>query len=405
VSDVPEADLLRYAEVVVDVAVEVEPDDLVLINAEVEYARFARILAERAYARGARYVDIWYFDPYARLSRLRYAEQATLAEVPAWVDDRHHELARRHGVLINIRGQEGLDPLDGIDPVRAGLDRMPALASRIRLQVEQLARWTIVPYPTPEWAEVVFGAPDTARLWEHLRGFLRLDRPDPVAAWRDRFDALNERAAQLTELRLDAVHFEGPGTDLTIGLIPDTRWASAELESVDGRVFQACLPTEEVYTTPDRHRVDGVVRSTRPLALAGTVVEDLELTFAGGAVTEVRATKGADVVRAHQATDAGSNRLGEVALVDGSSPIGRSGRTFTHTLIDENAVCHLAWGQGLWSAIPDARERGAKGLEALGVNASSVHIDFMVGNPDVTVTGIRPDGTRIPLLRDHAWQF
>ena len=252
--DIPDEDAVRYADVILDVAAPVRGDDLVLINAEVEYAPFARLLAEGAYARGARYVDIWYFDPYAKLSRLRHAESSTLAEVPTWIDRRHPDLAAAGGVLINLRGQLAPDLLAGIDPVRAGLDRMPALESRIGVQVQQLVPWTIALHPSKAWATMVYGAPDVDRLWGEMRRFLRLDAPDPQQAWRQRLSELRGRAEQLNDLELDAVHFHGPGTDLTIGLIPQAHWATAELQSVDGRTFQAVLPTSPTNPTQGRGR-------------------------------------------------------------------------------------------------------------------------------------------------------
>ncbi|GGO65997.1 aminopeptidase [Nonomuraea cavernae] len=400
------AELADYADIVFDVAVPIHADDRVLINAEIEHAPLARALAEAAYARGARHADIWYFDPYAKRSRVRHAEATTLAEVPSWLDARNEELERHHGVLVNIRGFAAPDLLAGEDPVRSGLDRMPNLSSRQRLQLGNLVRWTMVPCATPEWARAVFGEPDEARLWQHLRTILRLDRPDPRAAWEERLAELLARAELLTELRLDRVRFEGPGTDLTIGLLPGAHWTAARLTSVKGHGFQANLPTEEVFTTPDFRRVEGTIRSTRPLALAGSVIRDLELTFAGGVVTEVRASTGADVVRTHQATDAGAARLGELALVDGTSPVGRSGVTYLETLLDENATCHLAWGAGLPPGVPaDLRDRDAAALDAAGVNTSGVHVDFMVGGPEVTVTGIRHDGATVELLRGDEWQL
>ncbi len=403
--DIPLADLVAYADVVLDIGVPVQRGDLVVINAEIDHAPLARALAEGAYARGARYVDIWYFDPHAKRSRIRHAAPATLPEVPSWLDHRNQELGDSHGVLINIRGEAEPDLLSDVDPARAGLDRMPNLASRYRLQTNDLVCWTIVAYPSRAWSRQVFGEQDVSRLWQHLKHFLRLDQPDPRAAWRTRLDQLRARADQLNELNLDAVHFEGPGTDLTIGLIPDANWGVVGYKAADGRFFVPNLPSEEVYTAPDHRRVEGTVRSTRPLSLAGTVIRDLELTFTGGRVSQVRASTGADVVRGHQSADHGAAQLGEVALVDGSSPIGQSGVTFMETLLDENATCHLAWGSGISQAIPDAPQLSPEELDAKGLSVSAVHTDFMVGGPEVTVTGIRQDGSRLVILSNDQWQL
>jgi aminopeptidase len=392
-------DLDSYANVILDVGAPTIPGDLVLVNAELEHAPLAQALAEAAYLRGADYVDIWYFDPHAKRSRVQHAGSATLGKVPAWLDARNDEVAERHGVVVTIAGQSRPDLLADLDPARAGLDRMPILESRVRLQLANLACWAKVPYATRGWAKAVYGEPDLERLWESLLPILRLDHPDPRAAWQSHIDQLQARAAILNNLELDRVHFSGPGTDLTIGLLPAAHWTTAQLESVTGRRFLANLPTEEVYTTPDYRRVNGTVRSTRPLALAGTLVRDLELTFRDGVVTEVRASNGAETVRASQAVDAGAARLGELALVDNTSLVGRSQTTFLETLLDENATCHLAWGAGPRPGIPPA----LRDQNTPGVNTSRVHVDFMVGGPEVTITGLRHNGSAVMLLRNEEW--
>ncbi len=397
--------LERYAALTLEIGLQLRAGQDLAIDAMIEHAPLARALAEQAYRRGAHYVDIWYWDPHAKRSRVRHAPKDTLPWTPDWMDRRYQDLAERGGALVNLRGDPEPNLLAGLDGRRAGLDRLPAHAARYRLQSQMLVPWAIVYYPTEAWAQTMFGSPDVERLWTHLERFLRLDQPDPIAAWRQHLARLRARAVQLTELELDALHFQGPGTDLTIGLIPQARWDISQALTSTGQTALLNLPTEEVYTTPDRRRIDGVIRSTRPLALAGSVIEDLELAFAGGRVQTVRATTGADVVRTQQATDTGASMLGEVALVDGTSPIGQSGLTFLDTGLDENATCHLAWGFGIPTVIPGWSERTPEELLDLGVNQSVVHTDFMVGGPDVTVTGHRRDGSHATILQADTWQL
>ena len=262
-----------------------------------------------------------------------------------------------------------------------------------------------MPFPTAGWATIAFGEPDVDRLWGHLRSFLRLDREDPVAAWREHVERLSTRAAQMNAHSFDALHYRGAGTDLKVGLIPEAEWAAAEMSTNWGVTFRPNLPTEEIFTSPDRGRADGVIRSTRPLATGGTVVRDLEVTLADGVITDVKATTGADIVRGQLDADEGARRLGELALVDGSSPIGKTGVVFFDTLLDENASCHIAYGAGIPSALDNAGELSADERLERGLNQSKVHTDFMVGSPTLEVDGITTDGKSVPILRDEVWQL
>jgi aminopeptidase len=214
-----------------------------------------------------------------------------------------------------------------------------------------------------------------------------------------------ERASVLNERRFDHLRFRGPNTDLTVGLIPGSTWCTALEETVDGRRHVVNMPTEEVFTTPDRRRTEGVVRATMPLALSGNVVRDLELRFEGGRVVDVEATSGADLIREQLRQDENACMLGEVALVDGDSRVGRSGLVFLNTLFDENASCHIAYGAGILEAIPGGSEKSETELAELGFNDSTVHTDFMIGGPDVEVDGVEPGGTAVAILRGNAWQL
>ncbi len=290
----------------------------------------------------------------------------------------------------------------GIEPELLGRDMLPRVKESTVLLNERTTNWNIIPAPTPGWASLVFAelAPTEAleRLWQDIEHICRLDAPDPAAAWNERLDQLVAVTGRLDALRLDRLHFAGPGTDLTIGLLPTGRWQAARFATVDGIVHTPNLPTEEVFTSPDPERVDGQVRSTKPLLVNEVAVRGLEVRFAGGRAVAIDAAEGAGTLRAMVARDPGAARLGEVALVDRESRIGQTGRIYSSTLLDENAASHIALGAGFLAASDDAGDRAR-------INQSEIHVDFMIGAPEVMVTGVAHDGTEVPLLRGGAWQI
>jgi aminopeptidase len=290
-----------------------------------------------------------------------------------------------------------------VDPNRAGIDRMPALTSRFEVQSRNEIQWCFAAVPSPGWAQQVLGEPDVERLWRELATVLRLDAADPVQAWWRRMEELNSRCQALDEQRFAALHYHGPGTDLRVALPDGHRWGTAQLRARTGIRHVATLPTEEVFTTPDPERTEGTVSASKPLALGGALVEGLVLSFASGRVNEVRARRGADVVRAQLALDDGASRLGEVALVDDTSPLQRSGLLFYDTLLDESAASHLAWGGGIPDGHVDYDPQRPETLDHLPINRSATHVDFMIGGPDLTVTGIGRDGARRVILEGERW--
>jgi len=397
-----------YVKLLAKLAVHVGADlhtgqDVVIAAWDPTQAPVARAIAEEAYASGARYVSVVYWDGPVKASRLRHAPEDSLGFVPDWFRRAITESIERRGASITLAGDPDPGVFADVDQKRLGRDLMPFIPETFDLVASGEVNWTVVPGPNPGWAERLFGEPDEERLWRALAPILRLDADDPVQAWREHVARLNERAAALNERGFSALRFEGPGTDLTIGLIQGHRWLAAEFPTTWGPVPVVNMPTEEVFTAPDRNRVDGTVRMTRPVLMTGgALVEGLRLRFEGGRAVEADADTNADAVRAQLAFDEGASRLGEVALVDGSSPIGRSGIVFGDILLDENATSHVAWGRAYDVSVPDLPDGQAE-REVLGFNLSDVHQDAMIGGAEVDVDGVEPGGAAVPIMRDDAW--
>lgn len=396
----------RYARLAIEVGLNLAPGQDLLVDALVEHAPLARSVARAAYAAGARYVDVLYSDRRLTRTLVELAADDALEWTPDWLVRRVEEADRRSSAMLSLHGDPEPDLMADLDGARVARARMPALRrTTMRVINGSRVNWCVIACPTEGWARAVFHEPDVEKLWGAVESAVRLDEPDPTAAWREHVARLRARATALTERRFEAIRFRGPGTDLVIGLLPISTWQGGSGETAWGRSYVPNLPTEEVFTTPDPRRTEGTVRSTRPLVVGAVTVRDLALRFESGQVKEVRASSGEDVVRAMIAADAGAARLGEVALVDGTSRVGRLGITFRSTLLDENATCHIALGHGLAIGVEGGAGRDAEELRELGVNISSVHTDFMVGGPEVEVDGLGEGGARVPLLRNDEWQL
>ena len=394
----------RLADLAVKVGVNVQPgQDVVVLAFDVEQAPIVRAVAEAAYAAGARLVSAIYWDQQVKRARLRHAPADTLGSIPGWWEAMVAECVERRSAFIIVWGDPHRTLLDGLPAERVAADHMPLTPSLFAAVGRAAISWTFIPGPCPGVAQAMIGEPDVDRLWEIITPILRLDADDPAAAWREHVARLHERATIIERHAFSALRFRGPGTDLKVGLLAGARWISAGLQTSWGTPMVVNMPSEEVFTTPDNRRTEGVVRATRPTNLiGGGRVEEFTIHFEQGRAVDIEAAHGADLLRAQMAADAGACRLGEVALVDGSSPVGRTGMVFGDILIDENATCHVAWGNAYAFSVPDLPD-DEEAQMALGFNRSAVHQDAMIGGPEVEVVGITGDGAEIPIISDDAW--
>ncbi len=399
---IPAQTLERYAELIVGLGANVQPGQVVSLRTELGKEELTRAVVASAYRRGAKFVDVEYFDPYVRRARILHGSDEAIDFYPSWHRDRVLQLGEQRCARIGLSGVGARGVFDDLDPERLARDRFPFIPEYMQVINDGTTNWTGAGCPTTDWATLVH--PDLepeealARLWEQVLHICRVDEDDPVAAWHVRLDALKEARSRLNERRFDALHFEGPGTDLTLGLLPTSTWDSGIAQTVDGIAHLPNIPTEETFTAPDPSRADGVVTATKPLQLGGGMVASgLRIRFEGGRAVEIDAETGAEAVRARCARDEGASRLGEVALVDREGRVGALDTVFYTTLFDENAASHLAFGSAYVDTVGE-EDRGR-------VNESSIHMDFMIGGDDVDVTGITHAGERVPVLRRGTWQI
>jgi aminopeptidase len=388
--------LEKYAELAVRVGANVQEGQNVFLQTNIEHVPLARALARAAYKAGARYVDVFYVDQHVRKAMIELGPDEALQYTPPWWLEKVHAWAG--GAMLATTGDAEPELMSELDGERVGRTRMLEANKVARQQmVDRSVNWSGVAFPNEGWARQIFGEPDVERLWELVAFCTRLDETDPVQAWRDHMQRLETRAAELNALEFDAVHYTGPGTDFTVGLLPNARWMSALFRTASGIEFVPNMPTEEIFTTPDCRRAEGTIRASKPLALLGEIIEGLQLTVENGKIVEVKADKGADVIRGQLAADDRAAYFGELALVDGTSRVGQTDVTFFDTLYDENATCHIAYGFG----IPEVFD----GEPGEGMNVANVHTDFMIGGPELNVDGVTKDGASIPILREDVWQL
>jgi aminopeptidase len=412
----PESMLESYAELAVRVALNLQPGQRLLIlgplmngGVSLDAAPLVRQITAAAYRAGAELVEAVWGDEQMQLARFRHARAETFSHYSSWLPKALAEHADAGHATLSVYANDP-DLLEHASTERAGA--LQQATSRSVMTFRELisrnhTNWAVIAAASAAWAAKVFpdAAADQQRqmLWDAIARLCRLDRPDPIAAWREHLEALHMRSEQLNARRYSALQFSGPGTDLTVGLPEGHIWVSGASTSRNNIRFVPNLPTEEVFTIADRHRVSGRVRSTKPLNYAGSLIEDFNLTFADGRVVDLSAARGEAVLRQLVETDAAAGRLGEVALVPHSSPIAQSGRLFYNTLFDENAASHVALGTAYKFTLAGADRMTDEEFERAGGNRSAVHVDFMIGSNDLDVDGIGAGGAAEPVMRRGDW--
>ncbi len=401
--------LSKYADVVVQVGLNLRKDQILSIRGILEDAPFIRKVTESAYKAGAKYVDVLWSDEGSARTRFEYGDPENITYIPDWVFGRYEEFYKDGNAELAIASTDP-DLFEGIDSDLLAKSRKARMQKFEPLRkYENLANWCVVATAAPSWAKKVFpGIPveeAQAKLWEAIFKVCRIDLPDPVAAWKEHTDRLVKYKEYLNNKRYTALRYTAPGTDLTVGLPEKQVWAGAQETFKNGITCTVNIPTEEVFTAPHKDKVNGYVKATLPLNLMGTLIEDFSVTFENGRAVKVTAKKGEDDLRKLIETDENASRLGEVALVPNSSPINQSGILFYNTLFDENASCHIALGNAYRTSIEGGADMSNEEFAEAGGNKSLIHTDFMIGSAEMDIDGIKEDGTREPVMRQGEWAF
>ena len=401
--------LEKLAMAAVKVGLRLEPGQDLVITAPINALPLVRLITKHAYQAGAGLVSTFYSDEETTLARYQYAPDASFDKASDWLYEGMAKAYERGAARLAIAGDNPM-MLAAQDPAKvARANKANSMAYKPAL--EKIANfdinWNIISYPNPSWARQVF--PDlpeemaVAKLADAIFAASRVDVADPIAAWEQHNGDLRKRSSWLNGERFAALHFTGPGTDLTVGLADDHEWHGGASTAKNGITCNPNIPTEEVFTTPHALKVEGHVSSTKPLSHQGTLIDNIQVRFEGGRIVEAKASKGEEVLNKVLDTDEGARRLGEVALVPHSSPISKSGILFYNTLFDENASCHIALGQCYSKCFLNGASLSQDEIKAKGGNSSLIHIDWMIGSDKVDIDGIKADGSRVPVMRKGEW--
>jgi aminopeptidase len=407
-----ESQLERYADLLVGHGANVQPGQILQITAEAVNRDFATRVAEAAYRRGAKWVQLELVDARVSRSRFLHASEESLDYVPSFVGAKFDEWVEEKGATIRLIGSEDPDLLADLEPAKLNRARVAQYRAARRFYEDGIGRgqihWTVAAAATEGWGRKVFpdlpGPEAKRRLWEEILRLVRADREDCLEAWEEHNATLHRRSETLTGLGISELHFTGPETDLVVGLSEKAIFRGGTDTGPHGVPFEPNIPTEEVFTTPDWRRTEGRCRVTRPFLVNGKLIEDLHLEFKEGVVSKVEASSGRDTYAEYISSDPGASRLGEVALVGIDSPVFRSGLVFQEILFDENAACHIAVGSAYKTCLQGGESMSEAELEAVGCNVSSAHTDMMISDEQVDVVARTHAGETVPLLEKGQWR-
>ncbi len=399
----------RLAEVAIKVGLQLQEGQDLLLTAPIAALPLVRRITEHAYKAGAGIVQPIFSDEEITLARYRNARTESFDRAAGWLYEGMAKAFGNNTARLAISGDNPM-LLSKEDPEKvARANRATSMAYRPAL--EKITgfdiNWNIVSYPNPSWARLVF--PDdeedvaVKKLADAIFAASRVDVEDPIGAWKAHNAKLKERWTWLNGNNFASLHYTGPGTDLTIGLADGHRWKGGASEAKNGITCNPNIPTEEVFTTPHAQRVEGYVRSTKPLSHNGTLIENIEVKFEGGRIVSAKASKGEAVLNKVMDTDEGGRRIGEVALVPNSSPISKTGVLFYNTLFDENAASHIALGQCYADCFVDGTKLSTEEIARRGGNQSLIHIDWMIGSGEIDIDGLTHDGSVVPVMRKGEW--
>ncbi|EJF87444.1 hypothetical protein ME1_01046 [Bartonella vinsonii subsp. arupensis OK-94-513] len=401
--------LNRLAEITVKVGLNLQEGQDLIVTAPVSALPFVRRIAYHAYKVGAGVITPLFSDDMLSLTRFENAHTASFDCAPSWLYEGMAKAFENGAARLAIVGDNPLLLSNQDFDKVARLNKATSIAYQPALkEISNFAmNWSIVAYPTAGWAETVFPSlplhEAIKKLADAIFSASRVTEEDAVHAWTTHNATLKQRSSWLNEQRFSALHFTGPGTDLMVGLADDHEWHGGASIAKNGVVCNPNIPTEEVFTTPHAHKVEGFVRSTKPLSYQGALIDNIEVRFEEGRIVDARASTGQEVLQQVLQSDEGASRLGEVALVPHSSPISRSGLLFYNTLFDENAACHIALGQCYSKCFLDGASLTAEEIAARGGNKSVIHIDWMIGSGEIDIDGIMQDGTKVPVFRKGEW--